>query len=260
MENLQSFWSFVVSALFALDFSINGKVFISCLVVTLLELALSSDNVAALVSATSEYEEKDQKFLVKWTILTGTPINILLIIIVMIISTVPWAKNPLELILGGALILVAYKGYSELFSQEDEEHKKEYEKVNLTFQEKFKRLFDLNLFSLVFLFDSIPLAATVTSSIFGIALGILTNRIILIIFSEKIVEFFSKNPAISLGVMTFIGLCGGHDFFHSVFEWFKFELFEFNIPLELSLLAGSVTLGSFTYQPIKSFVESRKSK
>jgi predicted tellurium resistance membrane protein TerC len=295
----------ILDILKTLDFTFSWNVLLPGLIVTALELCLSADNVGALTEMVSHHNEKDQKWLVKNQLLTGTLINIPMIIFVMVAKQFEFIENPLELILGSLLGYVFVKQSWEIMTKTHSkpcdlettsdqllvtaltepqaeivtnlktEVLREHEVVVLTepqveviceipaeiplleLKMKLWILVGLNLQSMPFLIDSVPLAATVTSNIIAITIGILLNRMILVLVSDKVVDFFHKNISVLWGVMVFIGLSAIHAIAFSVLEWFHYELFEFNIPGELSLLAVSIVTGMLSYDFVYSFVQTR---
>jgi predicted tellurium resistance membrane protein TerC len=251
----------ILNILQSLDFSFGWQILIPGFIVTILELCLSADNCGALTEMVSEHNPKDQKWLVKNQLLTGTLINIPMIVFVMVAKQFPLFENPLQLVLGGLLMYVFVKQGWEIMSHVHKDPDTNGTEINeveiplLTFQKKLALLVGLNIQSMPFLIDSVPLAATVTSNLFAITIGILLNRTILVLISDYVVDFFRKYTNILWGVMCFIGFSAIHAMAFSVLEWFHYELFEFDIPGEISLLGGSIILGVLTYDKVYVYVQ-----
>jgi predicted tellurium resistance membrane protein TerC len=245
-----------------------SQLIIQALLIMVLEVALFSDNIAALMSMTSEHSLENQKKLIFWALVCGCPVNFALIFIVIFLQTISWVSAPIHLVLGLALIWVFVKGYQELSSSEDEELAKVESKAHVAFtlSRTTQIVLLLQLQSLVFYFDSVPLASSISQSVLAISIGIMLSRFAIIAQTDNIVNFFSTNKNVQWGVMLFILASGTIDTAEAIGILSKlFEVPELNVPAELSMLAINVILGLMTWRfidpenKIKAIIEGNES-
>ncbi len=239
-----------------LDYSLHwGAIIPGAMMIVLLELCLSADNCVALNENTSEYDVATQKKLVVWTLITGSPLNLLFVILVMILKGFPSLAMPTDLVLAGLLGYVCFKTFPEIFADKDHDGGVDSGTETLSAKQFAMKVFQLNLISIPFLLDSVPLASTVSSSIVAISIGIVVNRLILIPSASWIVDTLNKYRGVSFGVMMFIAFCALHDGITPISFWTTgYELPELGIFSELGALIGFTLFGCFTFGKVYRFI------
>jgi predicted tellurium resistance membrane protein TerC len=221
------------------------------LLVSVLEIALFSDNITALTTMTSLHSVENQKMLIRWALILGCPLNFGLIFLVIFLHDIPEIQDLVHLFLGLALIWVFSRGFQELASFEDEELAEIEEKnhVKLAFSVLVPTMFWLQAQSIPFYFDSVPLASSISHSIVVISAGIMISRILIILQADRIVDFFITHQNIQWGVVIFILFSGVEDLLKVVADMTHlFVAVDLNIPQELLLLICSVSIGLITWK------------
>jgi predicted tellurium resistance membrane protein TerC len=219
-----------------------------------LEVALFSDNITALMSQTSSHSLTNQKKIIFWALVLGVPVNLGLIKVVMFLKETTFIQEYVNLGLGLALLWVFWKGRKELMSLEDDEAALIESEAHLELSTKSLviTVLTLQVFSLPFYFDSVPLASSVSQKVTVIALGIMLSRVVITIMTDTIVEFFAARTNLQWGVMLFIFSCGLFDTFEAVenicAEHKLPHIFPFNVPdltteQTIALLVFTVILG-----------------
>jgi predicted tellurium resistance membrane protein TerC len=222
---------------------------ISIFLVACLEVALSADNTTALMSTTNTHSLKNQKKLIRWALIWGSPLNFVLIFVVIYLHDIPSITNYVHLALGLALLWVARNGWKELSSNEDEKEAavEEVNHVEIPIKQFAKIILQLQVQSIPFYFDSVPLASSISHSVIIISCGIMLSRAIMIINNDPIVEFLSTHKNVQWGVILFIAFSALEDLSLVVSNTTQlFSAIDLDITGEISLLVGSLLLGLAT--------------
>jgi predicted tellurium resistance membrane protein TerC len=154
-----------------------------------------------------------------------------------------------HLALGLALLWVARNSWKELSSNEDEKEAKieESNHVEIPFAQFAKIILQLQVQSIPFYFDSVPLASSISHSIIIISCGIMLSRAIMIYNNDPIVEFLSTHKNVQWGVVLFIAFSAIEDLSLVVSDvTHLFNPIDLNITGEISLLVVSLILGLVT--------------
>jgi predicted tellurium resistance membrane protein TerC len=246
-----------------MDSNFISQYLLPILLVAVLEIALFADNITALKSLTNNHSEANQKKIIRWALVWGCPVNFGLIFLVIYLHDIPEIQDYVHLGLGLALVWVFWKGYSELSSLEDEEMAA-IEEANATligFKSMVRIVGMLQIQSVPFYFDSVPLASSISHSLIIISCGIMLSRLVIILLTNHIVDFFATNKNVNWGVMIFILLSAFEDLSVVVGDISHlFASIDLNIPQELGMLVGSVILGLLTWKYIDPETKGLKSK
>ena len=90
--------------------------------ITSLEVALFSDNLKYLEGATKGKSDSDRRYLVRVSLILGTPLNLICIGLVQYISaSFPWLEPYINVLLGCALIYLFGKGIQAMNSEGESE-------------------------------------------------------------------------------------------------------------------------------------------
>jgi predicted tellurium resistance membrane protein TerC len=233
---------------------LDPSLFISGITIACLEIALFSDNITALMAMTSTHSIQNRKILVNVALIVGTPINLLLIKVVAWLKEMPQIEQPTNLALGLALLWVFWKGWSELTSLEDDKLalEEEIHHVKIPLGQLVWIVFLLQVQSIPFYFDSVPLASTVSQSVLAIGLGITLSRLVIIYYSGAIVDFFATNLNVQWGVLLFILANGLFDSGEAIGKMTTlFSIQQLNIEETIALLVFNMIIGFATWKYIE---------